>query len=390
MATAPPTRFEALDSLRGVCALLVCLFHFEAAGPLTQNPLVRQSWLFVDFFFVLSGFVIAHSYGPRLVAGMPFLRFSLLRFMRVYPLHLVMLLLFVAVEALGAFVVSGVMNREPFTDHTSPTAFVLNLVLLHCFGLLPGLSWNHPSWSIASEFWTYLLYGAAAILLGRLMMARRMPLLAGMAALAMVPILLSVTPHGLNVSWDHGLIRCIYGFSIGVIGHRLWERIGAPADRLAVPARSLLEFAGVGLVCLLVVRFAAGGSSLLLPPVFLAALLLFAGEGGLASRLLRTRFPMFLGTISYGIYMVHVFVQSRMDDVIRLMRRFGGPDILASYPWATRPLIGRTPLEGALMTVLMLALVILASWLAYRLVEQPGIRLGKRMAGALPKPGESR
>ena len=81
-------RYAALDSLRGVCALFVCLFHFRANGPIATLEFVRGSWLFVDFFFVLSGFVIAANYRERLVAG-AFLRgFVILRFGRVYPLHL--------------------------------------------------------------------------------------------------------------------------------------------------------------------------------------------------------------------------------------------------------------------------------------------------------------
>jgi hypothetical protein len=53
------TRFEALDGWRGICACLVVLFHFHGFSPIYSVELVRNSYLFVDFFFVLSGFVIA-------------------------------------------------------------------------------------------------------------------------------------------------------------------------------------------------------------------------------------------------------------------------------------------------------------------------------------------
>ncbi len=62
--------------MRGICALLVALFHLKSAGLIADLALVRKGWLFVDFFFVLSGFVIAASYGVRLRSW-----FSVARFM---------------------------------------------------------------------------------------------------------------------------------------------------------------------------------------------------------------------------------------------------------------------------------------------------------------------
>ena len=59
-------RFLVLDSWRGICALLVALFHFPTSSTISQSAFVGSSYLFVDFFFVLSGFVIASSYGNRL------------------------------------------------------------------------------------------------------------------------------------------------------------------------------------------------------------------------------------------------------------------------------------------------------------------------------------
>ena len=58
-------RFHVLDGWRGVCALLVALFHVNAVGHFYGLPVVRNGLLFVDFFFVLSGFVITHAYAER-------------------------------------------------------------------------------------------------------------------------------------------------------------------------------------------------------------------------------------------------------------------------------------------------------------------------------------
>src|SRR6266516_6694053 len=91
-------RFVVLDSWRGIAACLVALFHLDAYSHLYDVPFLRNSWLFVDFFFVLSGFVIAANYQQRLLDGFGVGRFLLLRLGRLYPLHFAMLALFIAFE----------------------------------------------------------------------------------------------------------------------------------------------------------------------------------------------------------------------------------------------------------------------------------------------------
>src|SRR5882757_7822109 len=115
-------RFEALDGWRGVCACLVVLFHFHGHSPVYSSALVRNSYLFVDFFFVLSGFVIAWNYATKLDTWPGVKRFLILRLGRVYPLHLFMLLCFVAYETLRLFT-----DPEAFTGEYRPGAVVTNL-----------------------------------------------------------------------------------------------------------------------------------------------------------------------------------------------------------------------------------------------------------------------
>ncbi|RUT82360.1 acyltransferase, partial [Mesorhizobium sp. M7A.T.Ca.US.000.02.1.1] len=98
--TVAGERFLVLDSWRGICALLVALFHFPTASTISQSAFIGSSYLFVDFFFVLSGFVIASSYGDRLNQPEQVARFALVRFGRIYPLHLLMLAAFAGFELL--------------------------------------------------------------------------------------------------------------------------------------------------------------------------------------------------------------------------------------------------------------------------------------------------
>ena len=96
----PPHRFEVLDSWRGICALMVALLHFEAFSHLKDMPFFNDTYLFVDFFFVLSGFVIAANYQARLGNGFGVTKFMLLRFGRLYPLYFVMLIAFLRLKSL--------------------------------------------------------------------------------------------------------------------------------------------------------------------------------------------------------------------------------------------------------------------------------------------------
>ena len=125
-------RFEVLDSLRGVCALSVALFHLMSSGYLVNNEFTKGSWLFVDFFFVLSGFVIAASYQERLERGYSVWRFMALRLGRVYPLHFAVLLVF-AVAEVGKMVVDGgvLSQKVPWQSPHSPSELLQSLGLVH-------------------------------------------------------------------------------------------------------------------------------------------------------------------------------------------------------------------------------------------------------------------
>jgi peptidoglycan/LPS O-acetylase OafA/YrhL len=94
-AGEPAARFRALDGLRGVFALAVVTLHCNVYGYFYDLPIVRSAYLAVDFFFVLSGFVISHASMHRLGSFRALGTFVIRRFERVWPLHAVMLACFV-------------------------------------------------------------------------------------------------------------------------------------------------------------------------------------------------------------------------------------------------------------------------------------------------------
>lgn len=378
-------RYEALDALRGICALMVCLFHFRANGPIASLDLVRGSWLFVDFFFVLSGFVIAANYRDKLVGGSGMRSFSILRFGRVYPLHLFMLLLFIAFELVALIpAIRGIMHRQPFDDYHSVYAILTNLTLTHAFGLHDRLTWNHPSWTIAVEFWTYLFFGLAATWAGA-----QLEKWLGLAMIASVLILATLSPYFINASYAWSFFRCLYGFAAGAILWRWWSLSGQQPGK-AYRGATLVELVVMALILVFVANVGASPYNLLAPLVFGIALLVFARAGGAVSRGLTSAPLLLLGTLSYSIYMVHVFVQSRMDDGLKLAGRLFGLQLLTTRARSTgEPIdvMGATALQGTILTLLMLVLVVAVSWLTYRYVEMPGQRLARRLAKSGEKAG---
>ena len=221
--------FRTLDSWRGVAALLVALFHLNVYSALYSLDFVRNGYLFVDFFFVLSGFVITHSYAHRLGTPEELGAFAIKRLGRLWPLHVVVLLAFVIAESGKALMAARGASFfiPPFTGPNSLDTIAMNLVFAQSIGIVPHLTWNPPSWSISAEFWTYLIFAAtllvAATWLWRVRFAAG--ILVATLLVGSVAILLLFARHGIDATYDLGLARCLYGFLVGYLTYRLWQTV---------------------------------------------------------------------------------------------------------------------------------------------------------------------
>ena len=162
MKTTPPGRFDVLDGLRGVAALIVMICHYTQHNGLV---LLGGAWVAVDLFFILSGFVIAHSYGKRIADGLEFRRFVLIRLIRLGPLYVLGLMIGVVavVLALENPAVQG------FTRGQVASAFWLGLAGLPYFndGRWPFgdesvggavFPLNDPAWSLFFELFVNGLF----------------------------------------------------------------------------------------------------------------------------------------------------------------------------------------------------------------------------------------
>jgi len=330
------TRFTVLDSWRGIAACMVALMHVSAFSHIEQFALVRNAYLFVDFFFVLSGFVIASTYQDRIADGFSVWRFMLLRLGRLYPLHIAVLAAFWAYD---------------FPSAERAGTALSHLLLVHSLGEVQPTLWNVPSWSISTELLVYLVF-ALAVSGTRGRIER---LLAGV--LVALPVLLYVINGDMSATHRMGLIRCLYGFAAGAAAWHVFRRFQA-----RVPSGTAAEAWAVVAVLLFVMIVGRHALSIAAPVVFAVTVLVFARQSGAVSRILARRPFLFLGTLSYSIYMTHYFIARRSVEFVALAKGQGIAvvDALGADRWA-----------GDLALLVYLAVVIAVSAVTYRLIEAP-------------------
>ncbi|HUC66489.1 MAG TPA: acyltransferase [Stellaceae bacterium] len=284
-------RLRSLDSLRGIGALAVMIWHatwvaFGGANGPGILLIPRRGYLAVDLFFMLSGFVLAHVYSADF-ANRPSRRryaaFIWARLARIYPLHLLSILLLLRLYG----------QTSLYSGH----ALALNLLLLQG-PWLPQVTWNYPSWSISAEWHAYLLFPVFCAGLWRLP-AKAAAAVAIACALALV-LTCAESEWGLaNVTnGPLSLARALPEFITGMLAYRAyrtgWCRALWQSDLfLASIAVAILALSCAWPTDLAII--------LLLPGVLLAA----ATNEGRAKSLLISRPLQFLGDISYSLYMIH-------------------------------------------------------------------------------------
>ncbi len=373
-SSTPPVRlYAALEGWRGVCACLVALFHFRQLGydnvavrsHIGTTGVVQNAYLFVDFFFVLSGFVIAASYQERLTRRLVSLRdFLSLRLGRLYPLVLFSMGLMLAEEAYRFWFMTFTGARQGFSDQgNTMVTFVVNVLLLQGLHVEAMNTWNRPSWSISAEFATYAVFAVSWILLGRRSWIATALVIVG-APLA----LLRLKGH-IDATYDWGVIRAMLGFALGVVVHwgtaqPWWQRV---RYRMSEGASSAAEAIVAIAVAVFVSWVARRPASIAAPFLFAIAVAVFAAERGVLGRTLASPPMRALGRWSYSIYMLHYPLQQVLFWVLIQLYATGWLRIARTTPPALE--ISRWAADG--LNAVMLVVVIGASALAYRWVEMP-------------------
>jgi peptidoglycan/LPS O-acetylase OafA/YrhL len=296
---SPRPELRALTGARGIAAWFVVLFHLrylwrDGGGP--DGPL-SYGFLAVDFFFVLSGFVIALTYADRLraegIAGIP--EFLRRRIARVWPLHLVCLA--------GAVVFALLIATlgKPDWGQYPPAELPLHLLLLQNWGLTDRLTWNVPAWSISCELAAYIIFPWLSFAIDWRKLPTPVLILAMIAfALALHAIFMAAGATDIgDVIERFGVVRCLAEFAIGTIACALWLRW---RDKPLAPALAATA-TGAMLIGLCLTRILP--DTIALPLAFAALVLLLALTSGMRGNLLESGPVHYLGEISYATYLGH-------------------------------------------------------------------------------------
>lgn len=347
-----PGELRALTGARGLAAWLVVGFHLRgsiAGLPAPALAVLDKGYLAVDFFFLLSGFVIWLSYAERLraegIGGIG--GFLWRRLARIWPLHLAMLAAALALMALLAATGRSDPIRFPLAE------LPLHLLLVQNWGFTHRLGWNDPAWSISTELAAYLVIPWLVLAIDW----RRVPSAGLVAALMTIALALH-----LALAWRGaatlgadiprlGLLRCLAEFAMGTMIGALWLRWRGHA---------LAARRAAALFAALAMGYAAGlPETLAIPLTFAALLLALALSAGVRGNPLEGRVVHYLGTISYATYLVHFLLFYAFKLALVRDAHAVPPALVALY----------------------LALVLAASVLLHHLVERPA----QQWLNALPR-----
>ncbi|MCC7091936.1 MAG: acyltransferase [Nitrosomonas sp.] len=344
-------------SLRGVAALIVVLVHFRSFFHASIDPdevtfFLLKGYLWVDFFFILSGFILSYIYGiehPERRPVSDITRYLIARFARIYPLHFISLLvvfLFFTMISLVSWNKNDVFCCLFDGSFRDVESLIANLFLIHAWGMFDWVTWNLPSWSLSTEFFCYLIFAALLAMEGPV---RKLALLA-LACIVLLYYGFSLaTGIDIDDNFRLSVVRAASAFSIGIL--------------LFLGRHIVSDLSGKWLTCLQFSAIAALLSSLhygmadVLSIALMALIVLLTWEDrGWVCRWLANRYLHTIGIYSYSIYMWHYLLK-----------------FIAQEDWeAYTGLPVQSSVIGSIIFVICLAiLVIPISIWSYRSLEMP-------------------
>ncbi len=335
-------RYEILDGLRGVAALMVIFFHlFEVYCPHGAQQHINHGYLAVDFFFVLSGFVIGYAYDDRW-GKMTTWGFFKRRLARLHPMVIAGTVIGFAMFYLGATAFPGILQAPAWKVFV---CFVMALFMIPAGpkmdirGWVETNSFNGPNWSLTLEYIGNILY---AFLFRRLptVILCVLTVLAGVLTLDLTlgwdifgffPVHEFTTPDGNTVSFGGpqfsviggwsltaqqiyiGLARLLYPFLCGLIISRLLPKYRSESNPSGSPVHakggfwwaSLLLIVIFSIPCITGKPGIANGIYQAVAILVLFPFIVLLGAGSKTTHAFSTKVCKFLGDISYPIYITH-------------------------------------------------------------------------------------
>ncbi len=377
-------RFVVLDSFRGLCALSVVLFHTYVVQSIAELEFFKNSFLMVEFFFILSGFVLFHTYRQRLNNTVQYKDFFISRTARIFPLHLFMLVVFLILEGGRKLAeLKGFSFNEPaFSGPTASQELLPNALLLQSWlnTTITG-SFNYPSWSISIEYYLYLVFGLMAVLAR----GNKVKVFAVVSLVSFITLW-----HGESL-FKTEIFRGASCFFAGAVLYVVYDKI--KDSELRALDFNLLEIALVlGAYRLLVSSVDHKG--IYASVLFCVLILAFSFERGVISRFLQHRVFIALGTLSFSIYMTHAAVLFVFKSAVIVLSKLLHTDLTETLQGHDMPNMMKYISTHSVwldngVVLLQMAVVLGVSVVTYKYVELKGMQWGKRLTRRKDTPSNS-
>lgn len=333
--TKASSRFGALDGLRGVSAIYIIGIH------VTSLAIFSGARLAVDFFFILSGFVLAPAF-VRAHQQTPLARkFVRARIFRLLPLQIV-----VTLTLAGMLVIESLYRHAKHTGGPS-SVFRGKFALAHLPEHLtmlqsvvgPGNTWVEPSWTVSTEFLINVILITALLLIAPRF---ALPVL---LVTALVGAWLTVRGPADDIHGWPSIWRGLLDITLGVITRQIWLKYHETISRKLAGVRATIVETVVLVLAVVVFANRPGLEHLAKLPalaLWVVGVLVFAHQGGFWSKVLTSAPILALGTWSYGIYLWHVVVAFPLNELpwkfnnwVFLLMVIAGTLIVASFTYRT-------------------------------------------------------
>jgi len=311
-----------------------------------HTALFSNSYLWVDTFFILSGFILTHVYKKQSLSKNNYLIFIISRFARIYPLHFVVLLSLAALETMR-YVIDG----SGFGSTRSIESLLENTFLLQAIQIdARSTTWNHPSWTISAEWHVYLLFPIILALIKKINLLQQTIIL--FLSFSVLFFVNRATQWELDVTGYLGLTRCLFEALIGSTTYILINSRTSKREYI-IPKHSPLIIIAIILLTLhydFIDLFIVSLMLILVTTLFL--------ENKNHNSALKSRPLIYLGNISYSIYITHFLTFEVMRIFTSQILNFNIANI-------------NTPALLIISGILTVCIVILTSIATYNFIEVP-------------------
>ncbi|NLS56207.1 acyltransferase family protein [Hafnia alvei] len=350
-------RIESLDIFRGICAILVMFFHIRVSGTITELSISRNAFIFVDFFFILSGFVIAMKYTN---SSNTFKEYITSRFFRIYPLFFILMTISILTEILKyiAHKKLGIeFGATPFTGGSSPEFIPYYYTLTQAwFSWVKSDGFLYPSWSISIEFYMYIILWI--LISGKFYKSSSF-------AFLLFSISISLYQHG--ASYPNDIIRGMTGIPLGALAFYFRDKIKA------LPYMELPMI----IICYFAVSQDYSYKYFCVAASFLITIVVFSHDAGVISKIIINRLLKYIGKLSYSIYLTHALVLYAFVLLSILIGKALGVNF-SHYEGSSRVIDFGNIFINNTFIISAIIVTIITSHITNKYIEVPFMKIAKR------------